>query len=116
LHCRAKLDGARKARRINDIGARQNSFKFFDAAFDKALFFERSPCSRASAIALMTAGRSTDFNCFNSSSSAAWPARVIGIFSIFACLKTVGPKKAGIVRNTTLVNPVCARKVNRCRP
>ena len=37
-------------------------------------FSERSPCERASSIALMMRGRSTDFRCLISSIMAAWPA------------------------------------------
>ena len=45
-------------------------------------FSDRSPWARASSMALMIRGRSTDFRCFTSSIIAAWPAAVIGTFSI----------------------------------
>ena len=45
-------------------------------------FSERSPCSRASAMARMIVGRSTVFRCFSSTSKSVNPLRVIGIFSI----------------------------------
>src|SRR5258708_16086320 len=45
-------------------------------------FSERSPCSRAAAIALMIAGRSTLFSCFSSSVRLFSPSAVVGTLSI----------------------------------
>ena len=47
-------------------------------------FSERSPCSRAAAIALMTAGRSTVFRRFSSAVSRTWPSGVIGILFVIS--------------------------------
>jgi hypothetical protein len=45
-------------------------------------FSERSPCSRAWAIARIASGRAADFKCFNSSSSRFNPSAVIGTLSL----------------------------------
>ena len=56
----------------------------FSRADVYSAFSERSPCSRAAAIALMIAGRSTLFKFFNSSSRLFSPSAVIGTFSMAA--------------------------------
>jgi hypothetical protein len=53
-------------------------------------FSDRSPCSRAAAIALMIAGRSTLFSCFNSSSRPFSPSAVIGTLSIVQSSLNIG--------------------------
>jgi hypothetical protein len=45
-------------------------------------FSERSPCARASAIAVMTLGRSTVFNRCSSSRSSAAPRVVMGVLGM----------------------------------
>src|SRR5476649_449802 len=54
----------------------------FSRADVYSAFSDRSPCSRAVAIALMIAGRSMLFRCFSSSSRFLSPSAVVGIFSM----------------------------------
>ena len=51
-------------------------------------FSLKSPCSRASAIAAIIAGRSTDFSFFSSASSFANPLAVSGTFCILSSVAT----------------------------
>src|SRR3989441_1055397 len=51
----------------------------FSRAAWYSAFSDRSPCARASAIALEVAGRSTRLSRSSSSLSFSWPARVIGV-------------------------------------
>src|SRR5277367_223434 len=50
-------------------------------------FSLRSPCARASAIALMTFGRASLLSCFNSTRSRSAPRRVIGLRFTSATLR-----------------------------
>ena len=61
-------------------------------------FSLRSPCSRASAIAAITAGRSTLFSFLSSASSFANPFAVSGIFSMPVLRRAPSPDRRHIIR------------------
>src|SRR5580704_8021822 len=68
---------------MSSISAIRPSMKLWRSrAAAYSAFSERSPCSRAAAIALMIAGRSTLFSCFSSSVRLFSPSAVVGTLSI----------------------------------
>ncbi|KGD43442.1 hypothetical protein DO72_5295 [Burkholderia pseudomallei] len=79
---------------FDSISAMRPSMKpCFSLAASYSAFSDKSPCARASAIALMTAGRSTDFRRCSSSRSWSAPRFVNGMVLINDSIAKNGHKK-----------------------